>query len=91
VDTFSHGAEKGAVAPTIPGTWRHWQNQPGAHSIAICCPKCCRPLCLPNHTVDAGGEVSPSVVCTHPGCAFHEHVALANYKPAGALKADLTK
>lgn len=67
----------------IPGTWRHWVYMKDQKTVAIICPSCQRALCLPTHTVNSAGTVSPSVVCTHPGCTFHEFITLKDYSPHG--------
>lgn len=36
---------------------------------------------LVDHTIDANGVVSPSVVCPDDGCPFHTHVKLDGWQP----------
>jgi hypothetical protein len=35
---------------------------------------------LGNHRIAADGTVSPSVVCQHPGCNYHEFIRLEDWK-----------
>lgn len=36
---------------------------------------------LGDHHIYADGKVSPSVVCPHDGCDFHEHIILEEWDP----------
>ena len=36
-------------------------------------------MVLRGHSVSADGRVSPSVVCRHPGCRFHDFVRLQDW------------
>lgn len=59
--------------------WIHAADGNGnGHKVIIKCPTCDLRLGL-THEISADGTVSPSVVCTHDGCDFHEFVKLANY------------
>lgn len=67
-----------------PGRWRRWKHPvfpgPVHHDTAgLQCPTCGRLFCLANHAIAADGSVSPSVVCPHPGCSFHEFVRLLGW------------
>lgn len=33
------------------------------------------------HGIGQGGTVVPSVVCTEPGCGFHENISLSDWDP----------
>ncbi len=55
-----------------------WIYASGPHTVIIWCPSCGQRLGLP-HNVDGDGVVTPSVVCTHDGCSFHEWVSLKDY------------
>lgn len=35
---------------------------------------------LDNHRISPDGTVSPSVVCQHEGCTFHEFIRLEDWK-----------
>jgi hypothetical protein len=50
-------------------------------TAACCCPRCLCVFSLPNHKIDAAGKVTPSVVCPHSGCGFHEFVTLDGWTP----------
>lgn len=64
------------------------QAQPGEYVKAldldkrscayVVCPKCCKGLSISQaiHQIDDSGVVTPSFVCTHPGCTFHEMIKL---------------
>lgn len=55
-------------APCHPSTIRRFK-------ASMTCPNG-HGLTLGKHSITATGEVSPSVVCPSPGCAFHEYVRL---------------
>jgi hypothetical protein len=63
----------------LPRTWCKIKVRKGGKdvdTIAIICPGCSQSLCLPKHKIDyVRGTVQPSVVCTHPGCSYHECLA----------------
>jgi uncharacterized OB-fold protein len=59
-------------APTEPGTWRRWVHLRNVKTFSTACPKCGAQLVWPKHSVAPDGTVRPSMVCTHPGCSFHE-------------------
>lgn len=58
-----------------PGTWKPTTDG----GAIIVCPDCGKRLGIgpgiTDHTFTEG-KVSPSVVCTHPGCAYHEFITL---------------
>lgn len=75
---------------TPPGTWSAavepvWDpgtKEPRIVKTAICvCPACDRPFSLVNHRISEQGRPSPSVVCPHPGCSYHEMVVLEGWTP----------
>jgi hypothetical protein len=46
----------------------------------VCCPSCGRLMTLGrNHVVAPDGGVSPSLVCPHSGCGFHNYITLAGW------------
>ena len=58
------------------------RTKPGDRLNAIVwCPKCDLRLGL-THSISSDGIVSPSLVCTHEGCDFHEHVQLEGWPNA---------
>lgn len=63
--------------------WGGWTGEPARRVPAIACPTCSRLFCLANHTLDAEGHASPSVVCPHEGCTFHVFLEVADYSVAG--------
>lgn len=68
----------------MPGTW--WRSWAAAGWwVSICCPTCKKGLSIvrgnDGHKVSITGDVTPSIVCTHPGCTFHETVHLDGWTP----------
>ena len=63
----------------IPNTW--WAE--------LCCPGCGRGAMVGrNHTVLMGGIVTPSDVCPHEGCSFHEHIILDDWDRPATPRSD---
>ncbi len=54
------------------------ENNAQGHNVIVFCPSCDLRLGC-THTIDVQGNLSPSLVCTHDGCSFHEFVQLAGY------------
>lgn len=48
----------------------------------VSCPDCGRVNSLSNHTIHPTGAVTPSVVCSHVGCRFHEYIVLTDWEEA---------
>lgn len=63
------------------GTWKKVVGR----TVVIQCPICHKSACITgdSHKVAADGVVTPSVVCPYPGCTFHEHVKLEDWKEGG--------
>lgn len=51
------------------------------HTATVSCPDCGRGASLSDHEIAVDGKVSPSLVCPHDGCGFHEFVQLEGWKP----------
>lgn len=47
----------------------------------VWCPDCNLRIGIRGHEISETGELSPSLVCPHEGCNFHEYVQLRNYTP----------
>lgn len=77
-----------STGPWEPGHWRAWENKPGVKAAALTCIGCKRALFLnPSiHTILLDGMVTPSFVCTHPGCTWHVWIRLVDWVPAQAEK-----
>lgn len=45
------------------------------------CPKCLKRGDLDEHQIAEDGTVTPSVVCPHEPCDFHDHVRLEGWEP----------
>lgn len=75
-------------APPAPGTWftfprsalERVKHERHGH-VAVVCPLCHDALTLSReiHTVADDGTVSPSFVCTRPGCTFHRFIRLGGW------------
>ena len=52
-------------------SWRRWE-----HGVIVRCPQC-ENECPLDHTVDAKGNVDPSLNC--PNCPYHETVRLVGW------------
>lgn len=76
--------------PTEPGTYRrifeYWadymtkKGRPNTYWAELCCPECHKVALLgSNHTVAAGGIVSPSDVCPFKPCTFHQFIVLDDW------------
>ena len=73
---------------TPPGTWsvglvpvwRANETKPRQVRTALCvCPSCDRIFSLVNHRISPEGRPSPSVVCPHKGCSYHEFPILEGW------------
>lgn len=63
------------------GSWWRMTTMDGRMPpVSIKCPLCGRASTL-NHTIHSDGVVTPSVVCPHKGCTWHEFVKLVGYAP----------
>ena len=72
----------GPASSLRAGTWTT-RNVLGAGEkprVIIGCPTCGRRGVLDDHTVDESGIVSPSVVCPHLACDFHDYIALKDWR-----------
>jgi hypothetical protein len=65
------------------GTWAPVKEEMRKMWKAILrCPNCGFRASLRNtHSIASDGTVTPSVVCPHEGCTFHEMVKLEGYQP----------
>lgn len=77
---------KGARKATTPGRpfWYLVGDDPDWRYVTVSCPNghlsTLRHLSRgTGHEIDAQGVVSPSVVCPHDGCDFHEFVQLEGW------------
>lgn len=78
---------------TLPRESKHWPS-PGSWTFIrlsaytsgptarVCCAKCGEMASLSEHTIDAEGGVTPSVVCPRKGCGWHVHVTLDGWAEA---------
>lgn len=70
---------RAADPPPRPGEWI-----PFGSGALLCCPGCGDKFHLANdpedgHTINASGNVVPSVVCPGEACKWHVHVELAGW------------
>jgi hypothetical protein len=49
-------------------------------TVHVACPKCGHWMSLRAHNIDHDGNVTPSLVCVHAPCAFHDTVRLAFFQ-----------
>jgi len=52
----------------------------GKNIVSIKCPNCANWSYL-DHDIDSVGEVTPSLICVHDECNFHESVTLQKWNP----------
>lgn len=67
------------------GTWSLiWRSADHAkgHSAIIVCPECGKDGSLLSHDINADGHISPSLVCPHNPCAFHDFGQLEGWTEA---------
>ena len=64
----------------VRGVWKRGTTDGKATAI-VSCPKCGQSASLSDHTIKDTGEVTPSLVCPHEHCSFHEHVQLVGWEP----------
>lgn len=65
---------------TQKGTWIGGrQGGTNKRTALITCPKCGQFVSLSTHSIADNGDVTPSLVCPHYGCDFHENVTLADW------------
>jgi hypothetical protein len=62
-----------------PGTWKGGVAQGEKQTALVCCPNG-HIASLTDHDIKDDGAVSPSVVCPHEGCDFHEFIKLEGWK-----------
>ncbi|MBU2118771.1 MAG: hypothetical protein KJ954_14380 [Alphaproteobacteria bacterium] len=69
-----------ADSDEIPrGHWHGARLEDGRRACIISCPGCGNYGSLSGHSIAADGTVTPSVVCTVPGCGFHEWIKLEGW------------
>lgn len=60
----------------------HWsgaKKTDGKRTAIIVCPLCKKQVSLSGHTIKSDGHVSPSLVCPHNECNFHDYIKLDNW------------
>lgn len=62
-----------------PGTWKGLITNAG-RKASFTCPVCGTLGSLLDHSIAQDGTVSPSVVCVHEGCNFHEYIQLEGWE-----------
>ena len=64
-----------------PNSW--WINKlPGRNQVITRCANG-HIGSLDDHSISPDGTVSPSVVCQHDGCTFHEYIRLEDWPKGG--------
>jgi len=58
-----------------------WQrsNTGGRKTAVVACPKCGKISSLAGHEIDEIGRVTPSLMCPHDKCEFHDFVQLIGW------------
>lgn len=65
----------------VPGGGWHHTILDGKPVAVTYCPKCGLEAYLDDHSIDTDGIVTPSVICPHAPCTFHDDVRLENWEP----------
>lgn len=68
---------------TVIKKWRLADADDKKFKAFVWCPSCELRSGIVGHTIDTKGKLSPSFVCPHDGCDFHDNVQLDEY---GALE-----
>lgn len=80
---FQRAPDRRTACDASPaGRW--WYEGPEHHRIVVCCcPECGvdSTMALAVHSVANDGTVSPSYVCPHAPCGFHQAVRLGDWTP----------
>lgn len=66
-----------AIAPQ--GGWHHTILDGKPVAVAYC-PKCGKEGYLDDHSIADDGTVTPSLICSHAPCDFHDTVKLAAWE-----------
>lgn len=61
-----------------PPCWRPLETIEKGRSATLICPQGHHGT-LTDHDIGADGTVTPSAVCPHDGCTFHENVRLVDW------------
>ncbi len=66
------------------GGWHHVMHRaskdvPAQAIPSVYCPKCGSEGML-DHDIDAEGKVTPSLVCPHEECGFHDYIQLMGWE-----------
>ncbi len=71
------------------GTWKLKQVPGRPVTAEITCPECGKRSSMADHSIDSKGQVTPSIICPHVPCAWHENVILAGWpgEPAPVTRA----
>ena len=68
------------ISRLTKGNWDRFEHLPGKRTAAIACPMCDHLFSVVNHQITADGSCSPSVVCPHRDCTFHQFVQLLGWE-----------
>ncbi len=69
-----------------PGTWKVTKTE-GVKMVLAKCPNG-HISSMGHHVIMKGGRVTPSLVCPHAGCDFHEFVTLLDWDYVNQRMAD---
>jgi hypothetical protein len=76
-----HRADPEDIWLKKPGVWRPAKIENDKRTATVSCPKCGKSASLSDHEIAADGAVTPSLVCPHEPCTFHEFVKLEGWVP----------
>lgn len=62
----------------LRGTWKPLHGPYGTTAL-VGCPECGKPVTLTGHEIKEDGTVSPSLVCPHRPCQFHDFIKLEGW------------
>lgn len=66
--------------PEVPGGGWHHVMLDGKPVAVAYCPKCGKKGYLNGHEIADDGKVTPSLICPHTPCDFHDFVRLLGYE-----------
>ena len=64
-----------------PGCWMRVKAKGKKPSALVSCPTCEETVSLSGHFIFYDGKVTPSLVCPHENCGFHDWIVLEGWKP----------
>jgi len=83
-DDNNYPTERGTYRRVVEYWDRKYWSEHNKYWAELCCPGCGLVALLgSNHVVADDGTVTPSDVCPHPPCTFHQNIRLDDWnRPA---------